>query len=277
MTNKRATKRREAKENATWSHPSTRRDQPAESRDGDSEEALENTPTTQDLEALQVTPTAPSFTSCSTNYLFIASLGNPAPYENSRHSAGHIILKALHSRLGFAQAKRSKAYAGGLISEGVLGTGTKLALWQCPSYMNDSGTSVLKAYRHYITTVQNSGADTLPPLVLLHDEMEAAPGDLKVSSGVTSARGHNGVKSVQQSLRSAGLIKLLTEDDGEAGFLRVGVGIGRPAGASRQRGDIEAYVLGTLGEGEKQDMEQISAQKLMDLLEEGIPRRSSTS
>lgn len=276
MAHKRAAKRREAAENTSWDKQSTRRDQITENHDGGSEKALNPPLVALDLEAPQTAPTTPPCTPCFTHHLFIASLGNPAPYENSRHSAGHIVLQALHSRLGCTQAKRSKAHAGGFISEGLLGTGTKLALWQCPSLMNDSGASVLRAYRSYITTAHNPETGNLPPLVLLHDEMEAAPGDLKVSSGFSSARGHNGVRSVQQSLQSAGLAKRLTGSDGEAGFIRVGVGIGRPAGASRQKEDITAYVLGALSERERRETEQISAQKLMDLLEEGLPCRSYT-
>ena len=275
MANKRA-KRHEAIENATRNRQSTMRGHTIEKHDEDTKEASENAPATLDPGAPQTVQTTPSCTSCSTNYLFIASLGNPAPHENSRHSAGHIILNALRSRLGFTKAKRSKAHAGGLISEGVLGIETKLALWQCPSFMNDSGTSVLKAYRNYVTAAHNIGAGNLPLLVLLHDEMEAAPGDLKVSSGFKSARGHNGVKSVQISLQSAGLMKLLTEGNGEARFIRIGVGIGRPTGASRQKEDIAAHVLGTLNERERKEMQETSAQKLMDLLEEGIPCRSCT-
>ena len=272
MANKTAAERRDATETATWNQQLTGKKHVAVQHDGGSEETSKNALLALNPVTPQTVQTPPASPTCSTDCLFIASLGNPAPHENNRHSAGHIVLQSLHSRLGFTKAKRSKAHAGGLISEGVLGTGTKLALWQCPSSMNDSGTSVLRAYRSYMTTAHNPGTGGLPPLILLHDEMEAAPGDLRVSSGFTSARGHNGVKSVQQSLQSAGLRKLLTDNDGKAGFIRIGVGIGRPAGTSRHKEDVAAYVLGTLGESEREKMEQISARKLMDLLEEGIVR-----
>lgn len=270
MANKRAAKRCEETENAVWNQQATRKEQIAAKHDGDREETSKHVLVTLEPVPPQIAPATPSPRPCSTKCLFIVSLGNPAPHENSWHSAGHIILKELHSRLGFTNAKRPKIYARGLVSEGVLGTGTKLALWQCTSSMNDSGTFVLKAYRSYTTTTYNPGTGNLSLLVLLHDEMEAAPGDLRVSSRYTSAREHHGVKSVQQSFQSAGLRKLLTESDEEAGFVRIGVGIGRLAGASRQKGDIADYVLGTLSENERKEMEQISARKLVAFLEEGI-------
>lgn len=276
MANSRAAKRRKAHEDAAWKQQAVGREGVSQNHDGDTEEDSKSPLVTLDREGPQTVPTAPPCTPCSTNHLFIASLGNPAPHENSRHSAGHIVLQALQSRLGFAKAKRSKALAGGWISEGAFGTGMKLALWQCPSFMNDSGTSVLKAYRSYIATAHSPGIGNPPPLVLLHDEMEVAPGHLKVSSGFSSARGHNGVKSVQQSLQSAGLTTPRTESNGETRFIRIGVGIGRPAGASRQKEDIAAYVLGTLSDTEREAMEQISTQKLVDFLEEGIPLRRDT-
>ncbi|KAK8090973.1 hypothetical protein PG994_000478 [Apiospora phragmitis] len=50
--------------------------------------------------------------------VFIVSLGNPPPHDQSRHSAGHILLKALQSHLGFPAFRRSRLFANGLISEG---------------------------------------------------------------------------------------------------------------------------------------------------------------
>ncbi|KAK8079774.1 hypothetical protein PG997_007592 [Apiospora hydei] len=49
--------------------------------------------------------------------VFIVSLGNPPPHDQSRHSAGHILLKALQSHLEFPAFRRSRPFGNSLISE----------------------------------------------------------------------------------------------------------------------------------------------------------------
>ncbi|KAI1842874.1 hypothetical protein JX266_010892 [Neoarthrinium moseri] len=191
-------------------------------------------------------------TTMNTARLFVASLGNPAPYQNTRHSAGHVLLKALQSHLNFPALKKSKLHAGGLVSSGSDVGRPEYTLWQSPSLMNVSGPGLLKAYKQFIADSAGSSTDGgLPGLVVLHDEMETAPGQLRARSGHLSARGHNGIKSVQQSLQSAGLLTRLTDDTGNGGkFIKIGVGIGRPAGGSRDREEVSAYVLGKFGTSE---------------------------
>lgn len=58
-------------------------------------------------------------------------------------------------------------------------------------------------------------------LVILHDELEALPGQLKVKNGNSSAKGHNGIKSVQASPQGAGLLDQLGQN-----FVRIGVDSG---------------------------------------------------
>ena len=84
--------------------------------------------------------------------------------------------------------------------------------------------------------------------VVLHDELELPLGQLKVKSGNSSAKGHNGIKSVQASLQGAGLLDRLGPN-----FVRVGVGIGRPF--SRERDDVSQYVLGQMTSSEKEKIE----------------------
>lgn len=202
--------------------------------------------------------------------VFIVSLGNPPPHDQSRHSAGHILLKALQSHLGFPAFRRSRPFANGLVSEGKVADHVNIMLWQCPSSMNESGDAVVKAYRQFVSsTAAGSQGDGWPTLVVLYDEMEIAPGQLKLGPGSASAKGHHGLRSVQQSLQSTGLGGRLTAKNGK--FLKVGYGIGRPAGSTRKKDDVAAFVLGQLPEGE---MEQLGgcAEELMDLLEEEITK-----
>ena len=84
---------------------------------------------------------------------------------------------------------------------------------------------------------------------MLHDELETSPGVLKVRQGPeVSERGHNGIKSVINSLRGAGLLSTLGER-----FVRIGVGIGRPQ--SREKDAVSAYVLGQITWAEKEGIE----------------------
>lgn len=208
--------------------------------------------------------------------LFIASLGNPAPYKETRHSAGHVLLKVLQSHLKFPAFKKSKPYANGLISVGADVGRPEYTLWQSPSYMNVSGKDLLKAYRQFVkeSTGSVTGNDTeLPALIVLHDEMETAPAQLKARNGSMSAKGHNGIKSVQQSLQTAGLLDRLTEPGSGGKFIKIGVGIGRPAGGTRDKDDVSAYVLGKFSSAELANL-AISATKLEALLEEARTRMS---
>lgn len=178
--------------------------------------------------------------------LLIASLGNPPPYHNTRHSAGHVLLRALASSLNFPTlTTRSKEYAGAYISSSP--GRPEYTLYQSPTQMNVSGPTLLKAWRHF----QGIHASAAPGLglVILHDELESAPGTLKLRrSGTSSARGHNGIKSVQASLASAGVLGALGDR-----FAKIGIGIGRPV--SRERDDVSDYVLGTLTQQERMTLE----------------------
>jgi len=195
-------------------------------------------------------------------HLLVASLGNPAPYHNTRHSAGHILLKSLASHLNAPPLHRSHEY-GGVVSSTTTLQGTKWTFFQSPSLMNVSGPAVLKAFKTF--TAQNPRSlDYECGLVILHDELEHDSGKIKIKRGDGSAKGHNGIKSVQQSLQSAGLL-------GNLGvrFVKVGVGIGRPV--SRERDEVSGYVLGQLSGGEKMKIEAVAG-GVMEILEKEAER-----
>ena len=86
-------------------------------------------------------------------------------------------------------------------------------------------------------------------LVVIHDELETALGQLKVRRGESSARGHNGIKSVQASLKGPGILDQL----GSNRFVKIGVGIGRPR--SRERDEVSAFVLGQVTRNERDVIE----------------------
>lgn len=116
--------------------------------------------------------------------------------------------------------------------------------------MNVSGQGTLKAWKAF-TSLHPASADAVTALVILHDELESPSGAIKLRRGESSPKGHNGIKSVQSSLKSAGLLPAMGER-----FIKIGVGIGRPV--SREKDDVSAWVLGQLTAAEKAKIEAAS-------------------
>lgn len=176
--------------------------------------------------------------------LLVASLGNTAPYSTTRHSAGHVLIKTLASHLNFPSFQKSKVYTGSISTGADIGR-PQYTLWQSGSLMNVSGVGLLKAWKEF---TKSTGGD-VPGLVVLHDELESSPGTLKFRRGPeSSAKGHNGIKSVVNSLRGAGVLSTLGER-----FVKIGIGIGRPQ--SREKDQVSAYVLGQITRAERDGIE----------------------
>lgn len=164
--------------------------------------------------------------------LFIASIGNKAPYRQTRHSAGHLLLDAVKPLLASTHGDTSAFHE----------------TWYSPSYMNESGPKLVRALENWRQT-----ATSYPTtLIILHDELEAPLGKLRVKRGgpeAFSLRGHRGLISVCESLRGKGLWPAKAKaGDGEMSILRVGVGIGRPT--SRENNAVADYVLTAVSERE---------------------------
>lgn len=200
--------------------------------------------------------------------LFVASLGNPPPkYHLTRHSAGHVLLKALASRLSYPPLQRSKVLGAQATQANDLPS--TYTLWQSPSLMNISGVALLKAYRAWLADngarMTDSGQEF--GLVVLHDELEAPLGNLKVRRGgkEASARGHKGIRSAVSSLEGAGMLKDVATHP--SCLVRIGVGIGRPV--SREKDDVADYVLGQMTEKERMKIES-AAEPLISLLEREV-------
>ena len=133
--------------------------------------------------------------------LFVG-LGNPGPkYANNRHNIGFMALEHIAADHGFGPWK-SKFQ--GSLTEGTLG-GEKILLLKPETFMNRSGQSVQEAARFYKLTADD--------ITVFHDELDLAPGRLKVKQGGGHA-GHNGLRSIHAHI-------------GEA-YQRVRMGIGHP-------------------------------------------------
>lgn len=157
----------------------------------------------------------------------LISLGNPEPYYNTLHSAGHHALANLQKLLGPSQPAFHRGRFGG--SSCLASIGPKYVMIQSPAVMNVSGKWVAKAWKE--TLGARDPADL--SLLLVHDDLEEELGFVKTRKWKSSHRGHNGVKSVNACLRQA--------DYPGSEWARICVGIGRPE--EREKATVSNYVL----------------------------------
>ncbi len=147
----------------------------------------------------------------------VVGLGNPGQkYLHTRHNAGFMALDRLAARAGFGQPVR---FESSLVAKGRIGGCPVVLAWP-QTYMNLSGEAVGELAAFY----KISGREIL----VLHDEMDLAPGRLKLNFGGGTA-GHKGLSSILARLRQD--------------FCRLKIGIGRPPREIFVDGNVD-YVLG---------------------------------
>lgn len=143
----------------------------------------------------------------------IVGLGNPgAKYAANRHNIGFMALNRIAEDHGFSPWK---ARFQGLAAEGRLGD-ARVTLLKPQTFMNLSGQSVGEAMRYLKVTPSE--------VIVLHDELDLAPGKCRVKQGGGHA-GHNGLRSIHQHIG--------------ADYHRVRLGIGHPGHKDR----VAGYVL----------------------------------
>ncbi|HEY7549165.1 MAG TPA: aminoacyl-tRNA hydrolase [Hyphomicrobiaceae bacterium] len=144
--------------------------------------------------------------------LFVG-LGNPGrDYARHRHNVGFMALERIAERHGLGPWK--KRYHG-LVTEGPIG-GRRAMLLMPQTYMNDSGQAVGEAQR-YLKIAEGD-------IYVFHDEIDLAPGKLKVKVGGGNA-GHNGLRSISAHVGNA--------------YARVRIGVGHPGAKEK----VIGYVL----------------------------------
>lgn len=183
----------------------------------------------------------------------IVGLGNPGDeYEKSRHNIGWIILRGIVEQYSLPSLTKSAKYAGQL-SEGIL-HGTDIAILFPTGFMNNSGTSVSKFVREH--NAQES-------LVVVHDDVDLPFGEIKISYD-RGAGGHNGVKSIIETLKTQK-------------FIRIRIGVARKGffgGIKRPRGDrLADFVLASFSKSEEKMFPDIVEKvdiALTHILKEGV-------
>jgi PTH1 family peptidyl-tRNA hydrolase len=133
--------------------------------------------------------------------LFVG-LGNPGEkYSANRHNIGFMAVDRIAESHGFGPWRKKFQ---GLVSEGSIG-GQRILLLKPETYMNESGRSVGEAQRFLKIPLSD--------VYVFHDELDLAPGKVKLKAGGGNA-GHNGLRSISAHI----------END----YKRVRLGIGHP-------------------------------------------------
>ncbi|MAT37016.1 MAG: aminoacyl-tRNA hydrolase [Acidimicrobiaceae bacterium] len=143
--------------------------------------------------------------SSNQNTFLVVGLGNPGKeYVGTRHNVGAAVVEALAEAHDCVLRKSRDQSLNAEISL----EGKKVLLAFPQTFMNNSGQAVSSIMRR-------NGISNPENLIVVHDEMDTPPGDLRIKFGGGLA-GHNGLKSITNHLH--------TQD-----YLRLRLGIGKPA------------------------------------------------
>lgn len=179
----------------------------------------------------------------------IAGLGNPGrKYERNRHNIGFRVVDELVRRHDLGPLREK---FGGLAASGLV-AGQRAVVLKPMEFMNRSGFAVQRAAQFHGVQPEE--------LVVVHDEIDLPMARLRLKAGGGHG-GHNGVRSI-------------AEQTGQADFLRVRVGVGRPAGAAGPAdGKVSGFVLGDFpAEAEREVAELVAraADAVEAILQRGI-------
>ena len=138
----------------------------------------------------------------------VVGLGNPGEkYARTRHNVGEEAVQLLAERRGVTlKGGRDNALVAETRLPGPDGD-ERVVLAFPITFMNESGQAVGALVRRY-------RIPTPEQIVVVQDELDLPPGELKIKAGGGLA-GHNGLRSITQHLK--------TQD-----YLRVRIGVGKP-------------------------------------------------
>jgi PTH1 family peptidyl-tRNA hydrolase len=144
----------------------------------------------------------PAFFVMGSQMKLFVGLGNPgSEYAGNRHNVGFMAVEEVARAHRFGPWKRKFQ---GHAADGEI-AGEKVLLLKPDTFMNESGRSVGEAARF----LKIAEAD----IVVFYDEIDLAPGKLKVKTGGGNA-GHNGLRSISAHLGND--------------YVRVRIGVGHP-------------------------------------------------
>jgi PTH1 family peptidyl-tRNA hydrolase len=176
----------------------------------------------------------------------VAGLGNPGEeYALSPHNLGFLTVDRLAERHGIRVTRRdSKALVG--VGE-IDGHAVMLAKPQ--TYMNLSGTSLAPL-------IEKHGIE-LGKLIVVYDELDLPWMDVRIKPK-GSAAGHNGMKSVIQSLKTSEIVRM-----------RLGIHPGHPISRGAD------FVLAPVKRSQRKELEELvdyAADAVRSIIAEGVSK-----
>ena len=168
----------------------------------------------------------------------VVGLGNPGrAYRWTRHNMGFGLVERFAKEMGIDLSRRGflSVYGRGKIGN------EEVILAKPQTFMNLSGEAVRRLLHFFKVPPEN--------LVILHDDLDLPFGKIRIRLRGGHG-GHQGVKSIVEAL-------------GNDGFVRLKIGIGRPADRSQDPAD---YVLEPLSGGEKEEF-KAAVERALEALE----------
>ncbi len=182
----------------------------------------------------------------------VVGLGNPGlRYAQTRHNISFMCLRhfARIHRIGFDNKQCLSRTGSGEVA------GFEITLARPQTFMNQSGKSVNCLVQKFEASMDD--------LIVIHDDLNLPLGKIRMRQGGSSG-GHKGIESVIGAL-------------GSDNFIRLRIGIGRPAGLSdMDKGYEDAiidYVLSDFTAEEKKVIDPLIprvSEALLCLLTEGL-------
>ena len=176
--------------------------------------------------------------------LIIVGLGNPEPhYARTRHNAGWWLIDLLAEKHGI---EVGRAHSTTRLGVGTIGEYT-VALAKPRTHVNGSGTAVRYLLARFRTTQDR--------LLIVYDETALPPGKLRLRPK-GSAAGHNGIKSIIETL-------------GNQDFARLRIGVGRPPPG----GDMIGWVLGEMSAQDQELVDEAivrAGDSILYLMDDGV-------
>jgi PTH1 family peptidyl-tRNA hydrolase len=158
--------------------------------------------------------------------LFVG-LGNPGSgHAGNRHNIGFMAVDAIAKRHGIVPWRRR---FHGVSADGLL-AGERIVLLLPGTYMNESGRAVGEAANFFKLGLRD--------IVVFHDEIDLAPGKVRVKTGGGSA-GHNGLRSISSHVGND--------------YRRVRIGVGHPG----LKELVHGYVLSDFAKSERDWVETL--------------------
>ncbi|HMC58397.1 MAG TPA: aminoacyl-tRNA hydrolase [Candidatus Solibacter sp.] len=174
----------------------------------------------------------------------VAGLGNPGEeYALTPHNLGFLTVDRLAERNGIRITRKDSRALTGL---GEIG-GREAMLAKPQTFMNLSGTS--------LGPLMEKHSIELADLMVVYDELDLPWGALRIKPR-GSAAGHNGMKSVIQSLKSSDVIRV-----------RIGVHPGHPLNSGTE------YLLAPMKRSQMKELDELvgyAADAVGSIIAEGV-------